>query len=72
MYYAGRGYTVETGVSGLTSEESASLANICSVKTKTDQIAFGVTNAPNVNVTHMNESAVAGTGASGDLWRGVE
>jgi hypothetical protein len=71
MYYAGRGYTVETGVSGLTSEESASLANIGSVKTKTDQLAFGVANALNVNVTHMNESAVAGTGTSGDLWRGA-
>lgn len=40
------------------------------IKTKTDLMVFGVTNALNTNVTYMNEAAVTGTGVPGDKWRG--
>lgn len=38
------------------------------IKVKTDQLAFGVANTVNANITSVNETAVGGTGASGDEW----
>ncbi len=41
---------------------------IASIKTNTDQLTFSVANTLNANITHVNETEVTGTGASGDEW----
>lgn len=41
---------------------------VAAIKTKTDQLTFGVANTVNANITYVNETAVAGTGALGDEW----
>lgn len=46
----------------------ASQTTADSVKTKTDQLAFGVANRVNANVTHINEIEVGGDGESGTEW----
>lgn len=38
------------------------------IKVKTDQLTFGVANTVNANITYVNETAVGGTGATGDEW----
>lgn len=42
--------------------------NVSGVKTKTDQLTFGVSNTVNANTTYINEIAVGGAGTSGDPW----
>lgn len=42
--------------------------NVSGVKTKTDQLTFGVSNTVNANTTYINEVAVGGAGTSGDPW----
>jgi hypothetical protein len=49
-------------VTGLTA------ADVGAIKTKTDQLTFGVANTLNANITYVNETAVTGTGAEGDEW----
>jgi len=75
FYYAGIGYTAETGVSGLTAGESAKLdtissvdSNVDSIKTKTDQLTFTQANQIDSNVQYVNNVEVTGTGADGDEW----
>jgi hypothetical protein len=46
-------------------------STLAPVKAKTDQMAFGVANRLDVNVTHQNETLVAGTGVTSDRWRGA-
>jgi hypothetical protein len=41
-----------------------------SIKVKSDQLTFGVTNELNVNVESMNANSVCGTGDSGSAWTG--
>jgi hypothetical protein len=41
---------------------------IAAIKTKTDQLSFGVTGKVDANITHVNETEVSGTGATGDEW----
>jgi len=45
--------------------------NIDAVKTKTDQLSFGVSNQVDVNVESINTSTVNGAGTSGYKWRGA-
>lgn len=41
---------------------------IAAIKTKTDQLSFGVTNTVNANITHVNEIEVTGDGEPGTEW----
>lgn len=41
---------------------------VAAIKAKTDQLSFGVAGKVDANITHVNETAVGGTGASGDEW----
>ena len=43
-------------------------ASVTAIKTKTDQLTFGVANALNVNITYVNQIAIDGAGTSGDPW----
>ena len=45
--------------------------DLTAVKTKTDQLTFGVTNTLNANITYVNEVEVDGAGTSGDPWGAV-
>jgi hypothetical protein len=67
--------TAETGVSGLTSDESTKLdtiatvdSNVGLVKAKTDQMTFTKANELDSNIQSVNDVTVTGTGASGDEW----
>lgn len=42
------------------------------IKTKTDQLVFGVTNTLNTNVTYVNEVEITGSGTSLAPWKAVE
>lgn len=46
----------------------AGAGDIAAIKEKTDQLNFGVTGKVDANITHVNETEVAGTGAEGDEW----
>lgn len=41
---------------------------VAAIKAKTDSLTFGVENAVNANITYVNETAVGGTGETGDEW----
>jgi hypothetical protein len=43
-------------------------ASIAAIKSKTDQLVFGVANTLNVNIKYVNQIAVDGAGTSGDPW----
>ncbi len=58
FYYTGVGYTVETGVSGLTAEESA----------KVTAMTFTKSNELDVNIKSVQDTTVTGVGTSGDPW----
>jgi hypothetical protein len=50
-------------------DEVAALDTVAdAVKAKTDQLAFGVTNTVNANITHVNEIEVTGDGETGTEW----
>ena len=49
----------------------ATAADLTAVKTKTDQLNFGVAGKVDANVTHVNETEVTGNGTSGNEWRPV-
>ncbi len=57
--------------SGLaTSSSLTSVANnVSAIKTKTDQMVFGVANQLDVNVESINTTTVLGSGISSDKWR---
>ncbi|WP_287322986.1 hypothetical protein, partial [Mesorhizobium sp.] len=38
------------------------------IKTKTDSLTFTVAGKVDANITHVNETAVTGTGETGDEW----
>ena len=57
----------ETGVSGLTSGESALLADIAPVKAKTDQLTFNGA-ALDANTKRVNGYLVTGAGTAGSPW----
>ncbi|KKN03739.1 hypothetical protein LCGC14_1104540, partial [marine sediment metagenome] len=67
--------TVNTDLSNSTDGLSALKALIDTVdlvvdaiKVKTDDLNFGVSGKVDANITHVNETEVDGTGASGDEW----
>jgi hypothetical protein len=41
---------------------------IAAIKAKTDQLTFSVTNALDVNLTHVNETSITGNGQGGTEW----
>lgn len=47
-------------------------SNVDSIKAKTDQLAFTVTNQVDANAKSMNDAVIDGTGTSVDKWRGAE
>lgn len=51
-------------VTGLTASD------VGAIKAKTDQLTFTVANQVDANAESINATAVLGTGAAGDLWRG--
>jgi hypothetical protein len=53
-------------VTGLTA------ADVGAIKTKTDQLTFGVTNTVNANVTFMNETEIIGDGSTGTPFNSTE
>ena len=59
------GVVAETGISGLTPEESTNLA---AIKTKTDELTFTESGNVDANVQYVNDVEVDGTGATGDEW----
>jgi hypothetical protein len=64
--------SVNTVAGYIDTEVAAGLAavdtEVAAIKAKTDQLNFGVTGKVDANVTHVNETAVTGTGAPGDEW----
>lgn len=68
MSQAGIATQIETGVSGLTAEESEQLGIISDIKDKTDQLAFTVPFVLDANIQYVNDAQVAGTGRSGNEW----
>lgn len=73
----GRAYAVETGVSGLTPDESSRLfslalqATLQAVKDKTDSLNFTVAGQVDANIQYVNDVQVKGTGTDGDPWNPV-
>ncbi|MDG4903207.1 hypothetical protein P9279_22105 [Mesorhizobium sp. WSM4962] len=43
-------------------------AGVAAIKAKTDDLTFTVSGKVDANITHVNETAVTGTGAGGDEW----
>lgn len=58
FYYAGIGYTAETGTSGLTPAESAVLTSM----------TFSKSGELDVNIKSVQDTTVTGSGTSGDPW----
>lgn len=63
--------TIDGLVDALTTALATVDSLIDAIKAKTDQFNFGVAGKVDANITHQNEAEVAGTGVTGDLWRGV-
>ncbi len=59
-----------THVAGATTNVSALATNVDAIKAKTDHLTFTVANQVDSNAKSMNDTAIAGTGTAGDLWRG--
>lgn len=49
-------------------EIDANSTQLAAIKAKTDGLSFTVSGAVDANLTHVNETAVTGTGATGDEW----
>lgn len=67
----GGGATLAQNLSDIeaqTDDIGAAGAGLTAITSKTDQLAFGVTDTLNVNVTHVNEVEVTGDGEPGTEW----
>ncbi len=60
--------TVDTLVDSLTTNLATVDTVVDAIKAKTDNFNFGVSGKVDANITHVNETTVGGTGASGDEW----
>jgi len=58
----------ETGVSGLTPEESSLLNSIPAIKSKTDSLSFTVPGQIDANIQYVNDVQVKGVGSESDPW----
>jgi len=70
------GASVSADIAAVKSDTAAILVDtgttldgkIDGIKTKTDQLTFGVSNTLNANITYVNEVEVTGNGESGTEW----
>lgn len=51
-----------------TNSDTGLIADAAAIRVKADSLTFTQAGAVDANVTHVNETAVGGTGASGDEW----
>ena len=66
VHWREKGVAVNTGGSGLTAGESSQLADIASVKSKTDSLTFTVSGKVDSNVHYVHDHEIDGSGVEGD------